>query len=55
MYLKEKAVSGVPSCGDEPAVYEVRLYPDGKIRIVKIKDKCPPRAGDTALKLDPVP
>lgn len=55
MYLKEKSVSGVPPCGDDPAVYEVHLFSDGHIQIVKIRDKCSPRAGDTALKLDPVP
>ncbi len=54
MYLKEKAVSGVPSCGDDPAIYEVHLLLGGHIQIVKVQDKCPPRAGDTALKLDPV-
>ena len=54
MYLKEKAVSGVPSCGDTPGIYEVRLFPDGKIQIVRIKEKCSPRAGDTALQYDPV-
>lgn len=54
MYLKEKAVSGVPSCGDDPAIYEVHLLSGGYIRIVKVHDKCSPRAGDTALKLDPV-
>jgi len=54
MYLKEKAVSGVPSCGDDPAIYEVRLLSGGYIQIVEVQDKCPPRAGDTALKLDPV-
>ena len=54
MFLKETAVSGVPSCGDTPGIYEVRLLPDGKIRIVRIKEKCSPRAGDTALQYDPV-
>jgi len=54
MLLKETAVSGVPSCGDTPGIYEVRLLPDGKIRIVRIKEKCSPRAGDTALQYDPV-
>ena len=54
MSLKETAVSGVPSCGDTPGIYEVRLLPDGKIRIVRIKEKCSPRAGDTALQYDPV-
>lgn len=55
MYLKEKAVSGVPSCGAEPAIYQVRLYLDGTIQVLKIEDKCPPRAGDTALQFEPVP
>ena len=55
MFLKEKAVSsGIPSCGDTPGIYEVRLFPDGKIKIVKIKEECSPRAGDTALQYDPV-
>jgi hypothetical protein len=54
MFLKERAVSGVPSCEDTPGIYEVRLLPDGKIRIVKIKEECSPRAGDTALQYDPV-
>jgi len=54
MFLKETAVSGVPSCGDAPAIYEVQLLPDGRIRIVKIEEKCAPRAGDTALEYDPV-
>jgi hypothetical protein len=54
IFLKETAVSGVPSCGDTPGIYEVRLLPDGKIRIVRIKEKCSPRAGDTALQYDPV-
>jgi len=55
MYLKEKEVYGVPSCGDEPAVYEVWLYQDSTIQIKTIKDSCIPRAGDTALKLTRVP
>jgi hypothetical protein len=55
MYLKEMAVSGAPSCGDEAAVYEVRLYSEGGIRIVKIRDSCAPRVRHTALELDPVP
>ena len=54
MFLKERAVFGVPSCGDTPGIYEVRLFPDGKIKIVKIKEECSPRAGDTALQYDPV-
>lgn len=54
MYLKQKAVSGVPSCGDRIGIYKVRLYPEGNIQIVEVKDSCAPRAGDTALKLEPV-
>ncbi len=54
MNLKERSVSGVPSCGDDPAIYEVHLLSGGYIQIVKIQDSCSPRAGDTALKLDPV-
>lgn len=54
MNLKEKAVSGVPSCGDDPAIYEVHLFSGGNIQIVKVREKCSPRAGDTALKLEPV-
>lgn len=55
MFLKERAVSsGIPSCGDTPGIYEVRLLPDGKIRIVKVKEECSPRARDTALQYDPV-
>lgn len=54
MYLKDKKVFGVPSCGDAIGIYEVRLYPEGNIQIVIIEDSCLPRAGDTAMKLDPV-
>jgi hypothetical protein len=54
MHVKDKEVSGVPACGDAIGIYEVRLYPEGYIRIVVIKDSCSPRAGDTALKLNPV-
>jgi hypothetical protein len=55
MYLKEKKVYGVPSCGEEIGIYEVRLYSEGTIQIVKVRDRCSPRAGDTALKLVGVP
>jgi len=54
MLLKETAVSGVSSCGDATGIYQVRLLPEGKIRITKVKEGCPPRAGDTALQYDPV-
>jgi hypothetical protein len=36
MFLKETAVSGVPPCGATPAIYEARLLPEGRIRLVKI-------------------
>lgn len=52
--LKQLEVSGVPSCGDTIGIYEIRLYPKDNIQIVKIKDSCPQRAGNTALPLTPV-
>ena len=52
--LKQLEVSGVPSCGDVIGVYEIRFYSKGNIQIVKIKDSCPQRAGDTALPFTPV-
>ena len=52
--LKQLEVSGVPSCGDSVGIYEIRLYPKGNIQVVKIKDSCPQRAGDTALPFTPV-
>jgi len=52
--LKQLEVSGVPSCGDAIGIYEIRLYSKGNIQIVKIKDSCPQRAGETALPFMPV-
>ncbi len=54
MFIKELSVSGVPSCGDTIAIYEVRLLEGGKIQIVSIEDKCSPRRGDIAGKYKPV-
>jgi hypothetical protein len=55
MFMKEVAVSGVPSCGEAEVVYEVQLLSSGNIQIVEIDDPCRPRAGDTALEFSPVP
>jgi hypothetical protein len=46
MVMTEVSVSGVPSCGKKSGSYEIRLLESGNIRIVAIKDQCPPRAGD---------
>jgi hypothetical protein len=51
---KEISVSGVPSCGEKIGRYEIQLLEDSNIRIVEIKDQCPPRAGDTAGMYEPV-
>lgn len=55
MFMKEVAVSGVPSCGEAEVVYEVQLLSSGNIQIVEIDDPCRPRAGDTALEFQRVP
>ena len=54
LYMKTVEVHGVPDCGDAIGAYEVRLYPKGNIQIVKIKDSCSHRAGETALPYTPV-
>ena len=54
MSLKTIEVSGVPPCGDKIGVYELRLYPEGNLQIMKIKDSCPQRAGEMALPFTPV-
>ena len=54
MFTKELSVSGVPSCGDTPGIYEVQLLEGGRIEIVAIEDKCSHRRGDTATVYEPV-
>ena len=54
MVTTEISVSGVPSCGKKIGRYEIRLLESGNIRIVVIKDQCPPRAGDVAGEYEPV-
>jgi len=54
MVITEISVSGVPSCGKKIGSYEIRLLESGNIRIVAIKDQCPPRAGDVAGEYEPV-
>jgi hypothetical protein len=34
---------GVPNCPTEPAVYQVQLLPDGKVRFLVVQDICGPR------------
>jgi hypothetical protein len=54
MFTKELSVSGVPSYGDTPGIYEVQLLEGGRIEIVTIEDKCSPRRRDTATVYEPV-
>ena len=52
--MKEISVSGVPSFGEKIGRYEIQLLENGSIRIVEIKDECPPSSGETAGMYDPV-
>ena len=54
MFHTELSVSGVPSCGDTIAVYEVRLLEGDRLKIVSIEDSCGPRRRDTATMYEAV-
>ena len=54
MVITEISVSGVPSCGKKVGNYEIKLLENGSIRIVAIKDQCPPRAGDIGGEYAPL-
>jgi len=55
MFVEDISVSGVPSCKPDIGEYEIRLLESGNIRIVRIMDKCTPRARETELEFEPVP
>jgi|GEM_PF-2799440 len=41
--LTDCHAQGVRNCPVDPAVYQVQLLPDGKIRFLVVQDKCGPR------------
>ena len=55
MFVEDISVSGVPSCKPDIGEYEIRLLESGNISIVRIMDKCTPRARETELEFEPVP
>ena len=54
MFMEQISVSGVPSCGKEIGIYEIRLLEDDNIQISTIKDQCSHRVNFTRGIFEPV-
>lgn len=54
LLIVEVSVSGVPSCGNAAAQYEVELLEYGNIQLTAIQDDCVKRAEETAGVYEPV-
>ena len=54
MFMEEISVSGVPSCGKEIGIYEIRLLEDDNIQISTINDQCSHRVTFTRGIFEPV-
>jgi hypothetical protein len=54
LYLKEIDAPGLPTCGPEPAVYEVELLADGKLLYRWVQDYCTGRTRSTKGTHTPV-
>jgi hypothetical protein len=48
LLIVEVSVSGVPSCGNAAALYEVELLENGNIQLTAVQDNCVNRADETS-------
>ena len=54
LFMKELETPSLPSCGEQPGIYEAQLLASGSLLFRSIEDGCVPRRLSTALVHKPV-